>query len=362
MESGRTLQAWSAYSLIVALTIGVQNSSGNFKTSENAGLNLSSYGNGGNDGGIGGSAVDENIDNRLVCPNGYIKVAPFAPYADKQFCIMKYEAKLEYDGAIIADGNFDTTDGLADSFEAAYSNVSERARYKAVSVPQGRPWVHIKRGQTPNNPNDHGAVEACRQLGPDYDLMTNDQWQAVVRNVENVPANWLKDSNGDTVLNHGHSDADPAQTCDASHEFVEKDCLGNVQEDDPTEKRTNVLSNGEVIWDLGGNVNEWVKDDNNSLAHGKAGLWEPFTKLDYGSYPEIQAKYGPANLHCGNPMGKRHCGFGFLWDGNAGAILRGSYWVYGANAGMFTTVLFFGPSNYYKGSGFRCVYRPSGFR
>ncbi|MGD8843213.1 MAG: hypothetical protein PVJ83_07040 [Gammaproteobacteria bacterium] len=86
------------------------------------------------------------------------------------------------------------------------------------------------------------------------------------------PFNWLKDDEGDRVLNHGHSDADPPQSCDELREYVEKDCAATACEDDLTEKRTNMLSNGQLIWDLGGNVNEWVKDDNDSAVHGKTGV------------------------------------------------------------------------------------------
>jgi hypothetical protein len=298
------------------------------------------------------------------CPRGYVSVPPLAPYTDRPFCIMKYEAKLQYDGRIVADGNFDTGDGLADDFDADYEDPAQRARYRAVSVREGRPWVQIRRGGIAAKRAVQGAVEACRLSGPGYDLMANDDWQTVVRNVAGTPVNWIKPSNWnkdrevDRALNHGHSDADPPQSCDGFHEYVEKDCAATACEDDLTEKRTNMLSNGQVIWDLGGNVNEWVKDDHDATVHGKAGLWKVFTNLDYTAYPAVQTDFGPAKVDCDNPQGERHCGFGFLWDGKAGAVLRGSYWVYGVNAGMFTTVLFFAPDHRYKGSGFRCVYRP----
>ncbi|MGD8843214.1 MAG: hypothetical protein PVJ83_07045 [Gammaproteobacteria bacterium] len=92
---------------------------------------------------------------------------------------MKYEAKLQYDGEIVADGNFDTGDGLADDFDGDYADPVERARYKAVSVAEGRPWVHVRRGGIAGNPDAHGAVEACRLLGPGYELMSNNDWQSV---------------------------------------------------------------------------------------------------------------------------------------------------------------------------------------
>lgn len=80
--------------------------------------------------------------------------------------------------------------------------------------------------------------------------------------------------------------------------------------------------------------------------------------LAYGTYPDVQVDYGPVKVRCDAPEGDRHCGFGFLREGEAGAILRGSYWADGGDAGMFTTDLFFAPDHQNEGSGFRCVYRP----
>ena len=51
---------------------------------------------------------------------------------------------------------------------------------------EGRPWVHIRRGGIADDRTVQGAVEACRLLGPGYDLMSNNEWQTVVSNVAYV--------------------------------------------------------------------------------------------------------------------------------------------------------------------------------
>ena len=92
---------------------------------------------------------------------------------DSDFCVMKYEAKK--DGGVMPR-----------------------------SVAAGFPWVKISPGS---------AIFACAQLGSGYELITNEMWQTIARNIETAQSapgvylNWSNASvSGDNALNRGHSD------------------------------------------------------------------------------------------------------------------------------------------------------------
>ena len=151
-------------------------------------------------------------------------------------------------------------------------------------------------------------------------------------------------------MNHGHADFDPSQSCDGFQEYVDTDCANSGSETDFEAKRTHMLSNSEVIWDVAGNVWKWNKDNNSANANGGTS--------DYISQiAGIQSQFGPATLTCANPAANNRCGFGYLFDGLAGAVLRGGGWGSFANSGAFAVNLNFGPSFSNGDIGFRCVRR-----
>ncbi|MFK7826952.1 MAG: hypothetical protein AB8G05_22610, partial [Oligoflexales bacterium] len=87
------------------------------------------------------------------------------------------------------------------------------------------------------------------------------EYMTIAANVANVASNWSNGTVGDAELARGHSDSDPASACaaDASdaNAYVETTCTGSSS-GTFSQRRTMNLSNGNVIWDLSGNVREWT--------------------------------------------------------------------------------------------------------
>lgn len=167
------------------------------------------------------------------------------------------------------------------------------------------------------------------------------------------------------MLNGGNADGDPTQSCDGFQEYVDTDCNNSGGESDFAEKRTHTLSNGNVIWDLAANVSEWVKDNNSTSIGTGYTQWTSLTDTDADGVSDAfgsgQDAFGPLDLtpgFCTNPHLNNYCGFGYIYDGSGGAVIRGGTFSLGAYSGVFHVNLLNGPSNSGQSIGFRCVFRP----
>jgi formylglycine-generating enzyme required for sulfatase activity len=277
----------------------------------------------------------------ITCPTNYLAVGPNTDVlVSEAFCVSKYEMKILGD----------------DNGSQAYS-----AAFVADSRASGTPWVMIDRNQ---------AITECQALGAGYDLISNAQWQALAREIElaqsaGVFLNWSNGStSGANALNRGHSDNGPSNALAAS---LDSDpCFGTGQAScanntnaDFTQKRTHTLSSGEVIWDVAGNVYEWVKND---IAPGPPYEGNVVTGNNHISQqpwttglnrPEM---WGPF----GNYTAKNSGEYGGLGYGNlgysAGAVFRGGVWADGNVSGVFSAHLDGGPLDSVTNIGFRCVW------
>lgn len=267
------------------------------------------------------------------CPINYVLVPVNSELHTDEFCVMKYEAKNVFG--------------------------------KATSQAADKPWVNIARGSIAA-PAANTAIKACKDLGARYDLISNAQWQALARNIESVPSNWSTSVNtyivntpGDnSALNRGYSDGDLAKgplpasaDNDACFGTGRPNC-SSKSHGDFTQKRTHTLSNNAVIWDVAGNVWEWVKDDNSS-AQGADTLVSQLTAPMYNL-----AKWGPA----GNYTAKNSGEFGGLGGATlnhaGGGIIRGGVWFNKNNSGVFASGLLNPASQAMPDTGFRCVVPP----
>ena len=267
------------------------------------------------------------------CPTGFIPAPSLEGYTTNDFCVAKYEMKDDGSGG-------------------------------AISKAQGTPYVRINR-------ND--AITKCQEIGSGYDLITNDEWQSLARNIEMVRENWEESTIGLKKINQGHSDYHPRQTLAASEDDNEG-CHGTGQScNNQTwihQKRTHTLTNGEVIWDLSGNVWEWVKDDNN-VNYGKNAFMSRVTTQSHTTFGQLsggttttsrQAKdqFGPQGNYTRLLSNDR---FGGLGRGRLnyknGAIRRGGAKKSRRRAGIFAVRLNNSETNKNSVTGFRCVYRPS---
>ena len=259
-----------------------------------------------------------------VCPAGFVSVpANPAVGVPSSFCVMKFEAK--------------NVDG------------------KASSVPGNQPWERLPRGASGQTPGS--AWKACQDMGNGFDLISNAQWQAIARNIESVSSNWSTSSTvGLNFINMGHSDSGPGVSLAAADDNdpcfgTEQQSCNNKSVPDFTQKRTHTLSNGEIIWDISGNLYEWTRD--NVSAFPPNLVWvSQMTEPEYDLL-----KFGPS----GDYTDRTSAPFGGLGTANnntfAGPIHRGSGMNSGQNAGIFYVSFDRTEDVAIDIMGFRCVYK-----
>jgi hypothetical protein len=196
----------------------------------------------------------------------------------------------------------------------------------AVSVATGAPWVSIDRPT---------ARSKCQNLGGGYDMISNDQWQTIARNIAGVAVNWSGGVVASGELNRGHSDNVPPNALTPSSDDVNGNCSGTGQTCSSTvwdsQRRTHILSNGNIVWDIAGNVSEWVTNDN-TVGNGGDGFISTMSGSDIR-----QTRYGAiAGTFCATPTVTPYCGMGYgYFNSFAGAVLRGGFWINGVYAGVF---------------------------
>jgi hypothetical protein len=262
------------------------------------------------------------------CPSGYVAVPPLAPYTSANFCVAKYEMKNE--------GNV------------------------ATSTAAGSPWGNISRGTDATTVG--AAWKACKDIGANYDLISNNEWQTIARNIEGVASNWSGNAVGTGQLNRGHSDSSPSAGLGASADNDPYYGTGQSNADawnggiyvaGDEQKRTHTLNNNEVIWDFAGNLSEWIKDDRAALSFGGNGLsghtgnsWEELDTVDPN-----KGIFGSEN---GYTSAK---GTGQIYGGTLGGVIRGGSWDQ-PYVGIFLAYLGYAPTGPHPTFGFRCVFRP----
>jgi formylglycine-generating enzyme required for sulfatase activity len=259
---------------------------------------------------------------------------------------MKYEAKC-------AETATPTT-GLTspDTGYQTYANnttacTSANAR-QVASLPDGYPIANI---------SQINAKTYCESMGDDYHLITNNEWMTIARNIEQQASNWTSGTVGTDGIWRGHTDNSPANALEAnSDDSFPYEGTGNS--DPSIEKRTFTLSNGEIIWDLSGNVWEWNQDtiqanqapiDSNPISE-----WIEFTAIaDYQMMSYANTRPSNPDWNSSQNMGRFYTDYD---DGTAErAFRRGGYWLTGSYAGLFAAGLVFSPSSSDGGIGFRCV-------
>ena len=265
-----------------------------------------------------GATWKKLISGIAVCPTGFVLVPALSPYTTRDFCVMKYEASIDGYGT-------------------------------AVSVATGAPWVTIDRPT---------SRLKCQALGAGYDMISNDQWQTIARNIAGVAVNWSSGTVYSGELSKGHSDSAPGSALVPSSDDVSGNCSGTGQTCSSTvwinQRRTNVLSNGSIVWDIAGNVWEWVTNDN-TVVNGADGYISTMSGGDIR-----QTRYGAAaGTFCATPNVTPYCGMGYgYFNYSAGAVLRGGDWNGGVLAGVFAANLLYAATVTGAGIGFRCVFVP----
>ena len=287
-------------------------------------------------GGVDATQASEEVTNNFVCPTDFVGVPSLQGYTTNSFCVMKYEAK---------------NDG---------SN-------NAISQAAGSPYVSL---------NHDDSREKCQDIDTTgYDLITNDEWQSIARNIELVGSNWDTGTVGSSGgafggLNRGHSDGSPTKALaansddnNACHE-TGNTCDGSTWH---SQKRTHTLSNGEVVWDISGNVQERIRGES-STNYGSGAYILLITNTSHSTLGSINGDTRTAKGHFGSSgnytnltANSSRGGLGYATLGpSAGSITRGGSWAtsFPGGVGIFSVSLGFSLSSIHPTIGFRCVYNP----
>ena len=255
--------------------------------------------------GQGAAAQAQARTQSGSCPEGYVLVAGNPDYStpapSDNFCVMKYAASNGGNGAAVA------RQGMT-------------------------PWVNINRSS---------AATACAANGPGYHLITNAEWMTIARDIEANPVNWNRGEGpvGTGTLSRGNSNSNAASATSTDDNPYSGTGITNG---DWTNKRTHTLSTDEVIWDMAGNVWQWVSD--------------PLTRVGQSQWQEMSILPDANDRLLFGPSGAFTSihGIGQIVPGSAGAVLRGGAWGDGASAGVFAAYLNDSATDSDDYVGFRC--------
>ena len=312
---------------------------------------------------------------KKICPDGYIWVSGNSKFGTESgFCVMKYEAKCDDD----SDGVGDTTAESADyGVWVNSSTACTGAGKDVVSSAQGAPITYISQVD---------AQAYCEAIGEGYHLITDQEWMTIAEDAGWQDENWcdLDGSNcgntpGTNYLAAGHNDNAPSEAEDATTSDSYP-CYATVAEDtnatcgdSGSQKRTHTLSNGEVIWDVAGNVYEWtdnyiVHEIGTAHTDGEMPLndtaattsnWYEYTNVvNYKSINYI--KPFRSDWSSTQRIGKIYLDYNGAYttgdnQSDYHAFKRGGSWSNTSYAGVWTLSLDISPAHVYNNLGFRCA-------
>ena len=286
-------------------------------------------------------------------PNqGWVSVTGNSTFGTHNFTVMKYDA-------VCSDGNgnslndttsADTTNYHIYDDSVASGNIPCTGSRSVAALPGGYPIADIS--QTT-------AATRCATIGAH--LITNKEWQTIAWDAENVASNWAGGAVGGTGSNamySGHNDSSPYYALPASSDDTNGYYLtGNVASS--SQRRTLTLSNGQIIWDMAGNIWQWTNDTilgtQKPVGSGGTGAWSEWTTV--GSYDGTiltQQTAGPSNAtwYSSHGIGQYYEG------GNGGStygFVRGGLWADGSGDGVESLSLGDTPGNTPDIIGFRCA-------
>jgi hypothetical protein len=117
-----------------------------------------------------------------------------------------------------------------------------------------------------------------------------------------------------------------------------------------SQMRTHILNNGNVIWNLAGNVWEWTDAQCDTTSWYSLAGWSEWNNANVADWEKLVA--GPSgSLTSSNGAGQY---YGCTASGDA--LLRGAAWYHGSYAGVFAAALNYGPSYVSSTVGFRCAF------
>lgn len=184
----------------------------------------------------------------------------------------------------------------------------EVGKYACAKGPSGgaivsateQPWVSTTYSE---------ACQACTDAG--FTLTTERQWLSLAQNIAEQAVNWTGGTVGVGALYQGLRKGTVSQAQ-----------AGDFVSPDGDERRWFALSNGERIYDIAGNVFQYVFDDVQGSLDGR--VEKPFAQDSVSLMAPCPSRE--------KGMGWRPS-FGLNWSSYA--LVRGGYWNVGDDAGVF---------------------------
>lgn len=263
---------------------------------------------------------------KSLCPQGFILVPADKEYLVRDYCVAKYEMKM--------------------------------IRGKLVSKAEGVPFSDISRNT---------AINLCKKLGKKYNLIGNDEYQNLARNIESVAENWSSNIVGKGQINRGLSgdENEESPASDDNHPcYLTKGKCKKI--DWSLYKRTHKLSNDELIWDLAGNAWEYIRENYSDL---KLEVDIPIGRYDFDN-PKLFPRNGSGRNHHlfapKSPHMKRINGVGHIGTADFDSskmkvdevVVRGGHHDSKEKAGIFTILRTPVTPTMKDIGSIRCIYYP----
>jgi Tfp pilus assembly protein PilE len=193
------------------------------------------------------------------------------------------------------------------------------------NVNAGNHWVEIQAFSTLDATSKSAA--ACTGCH----LITEAEWMTIAQNVLSVASNWSTGTVGNGFIYSGHNDNVPANALAASSDDTDVYYLtGNTAPSN--QQRTFTLTNGQVIWDLAGNVWQWTSGQITGNQPGVSGggyAWREWTavtangNLAVNPFPSNIGLSGSSGWNSGNGIGQIYSSTS---ETALHGFLRGGYW------------------------------------
>jgi len=197
-----------------------------------------------------------NVTLPHVFPENWVKVPGNSTFGTSDFYVMKYNATC-----VRATTNAPLT--APDAGNTSYSNSAQPCvtNYYPASTPEGYSITNIT----------HANAKAyCANIGAH--LLTNDEWMTIARNVDQVGSNWTGGSVGSGKIYSGHySTPNGSLTADP---FGDNGYYGETVQSG-IQRRTFTLSNGSIVWDIGGNGWQHVQRSTNNVGDATSTMTVP---------------------------------------------------------------------------------------
>jgi len=213
------------------------------------------------------------------CPTGFIAVPWNAELMQPWFCVAKYEMGYADDWLAFWDTTWNTIWWGTVHPACTINNPSITNTSGNDCTSQDfvwwNGWIVSKAWKFPiAYLTQHESIQACKSIW--WHLITNNEWMTIARDIESNVDNWSSGTVGTGGLYRGitgeNSETLWCQTVSSSgsgtYTCIAKTLGSDTMKwwaskwSDCDSKRQLKLSNGEIIWDLAGNVREYVNGRN----------------------------------------------------------------------------------------------------